>query len=54
MSSNHDMNPGDEVPPGTPYSGNNLCHRCSGEGEKEEKPCIYCGGTGLVITIVSG
>ena len=28
------MNPGDEVPPGTAYSGEDLCPECSGSGKK--------------------
>jgi len=48
------MNPGDEVPPGTPFSGGNLCSRCSGEGKRHDgTECRHCGGSGRVHTIIS-
>lgn len=56
MQNTNDPNmfPGDEVPPGTPGSGENLCRKCAGHGAREETPCLWCGGTGIVITFVSG
>ena len=45
-------NPGDEVPPGTPQSGEQLCRRCHGSGEADGKPCPDCGGSGMVTTLV--
>ena len=50
----NDMNPGDEAPPGTPGTGEDLCPKCSGSGKLENKPCEECGGTGKVITGISG
>lgn len=52
----NDMLPGDEVPPGTPYAGENLCRKCAGHGKRQEdeRACKNCGGTGIVYTIVSG
>jgi len=44
--------PGDEVPPGTPQSGENLCRRCAGTGQLEGRPCSDCGGSGVVTTLV--
>ncbi len=49
------MNPGDEVPPGTPGAGENLCPDCSGRGRlKNGEQCPTCGGTGRVMQAVSG
>ena len=47
------MNPGDEVPPGTPGAGENVCPVCGGSGKIEGKACTNCGGTGVVIEGVS-
>jgi DnaJ-class molecular chaperone len=44
--------PGDEVPPGTPQSGENICPRCSGKGQVGEQTCPECRGTGKVTTLV--
>ncbi len=48
------MNPGDEVPAGTPGSGENICPDCGGSGRRENAACPTCGGTGIVIEAVSG
>jgi DnaJ-class molecular chaperone len=45
-------NPGDEVPPGTPQSGENICRACNGSGRTDNGPCSNCGGTGTVTTLV--
>ncbi len=48
------MNPGDEVPPGSPASGENLCRACGGTGlDEDDEACPECGGTGRVIVAVS-
>jgi DnaJ-class molecular chaperone len=48
------MNPGDEVPPGSPASGENLCRACGGTGlNTDDEACPECGGTGRVIVAVS-
>ncbi len=47
------MNPGDEVPPGTPGAGENICPVCGGSGRQEGKPCPNCGGTGRVTEGIS-
>ncbi len=44
--------PGDEVPPQTPQSGENICRRCQGAGKIDGKPCPDCGGSGIVTTLV--
>ena len=48
------MNPGDEVPPGTPGAGGNICPECGGTGTRNGAACRTCGGTGTVIEAVSG
>ena len=47
-------NPGDQAPPGTPGTGENLCRDCSGTGKLQGKPCPTCGGTGRVIEGIGG
>ena len=48
------MNPGDEAPPGTPGTGENLCRQCGGKGRLEGgEPCPACGGSGKVIEGIS-
>ena len=44
--------PGDEVPPGTPQSGENVCWTCYGTGQFEDEPCPDCDGTGKVTTLI--
>jgi hypothetical protein len=46
--------PGDEAPPGTPGTGENLCGRCGGSGRIEASACPDCGGTGTVTTGIGG
>jgi DnaJ-class molecular chaperone len=50
------MNPGDEVPPGTPDSGENICPQCHGSGRLEggRDECPNCGGTGKIIQGIGG
>ena len=48
-----DMNPGDEAPPGSTQTGENVCDQCAGKGRQADgRRCENCGGTGKVITIV--
>ena len=50
-----DMNPGDEVPPGSPDSGENICPQCHGSGKLQGKgDCPNCGGTGKIIQGIGG
>lgn len=49
------MNPGDEAPPGTPGTGENICGHCAGKGRMPDgNECRECGGTGKVIEGVGG
>ena len=48
------MNPGDEVPSGTVYSGENLCPECGCSGKKEAEERANCGGTGKVPEPIGG
>jgi hypothetical protein len=48
------LNPGDEAPPGTPGTGENLCRRCGGSGQLEGRPCPDCGGSGKVTVGIGG
>ena len=52
--SNPDMNPGDEAPPGTPGTGENLCPECSGRGRIGDKKCPSCNGTGIIVQGIGG
>ncbi len=49
-----DMNPGDQAPPGTPGTGEDICPKCHGSGKLEDKPCENCGGTGYVVEGIGG
>jgi DnaJ-class molecular chaperone len=44
----------DQVPGGTPGSGENVCRKCNGSGKVDDKPCPDCGGTGKVTTGIGG
>lgn len=48
------MNPGDEAPPGTPGTGEDLCPVCHGAGRISNRPCENCGGTGKIIKGIGG
>ncbi len=49
------MNPGDEAPPGTPGTGEDICHECGGEGKLASgEACRECGGTGRVVRGIGG
>lgn len=48
------MNPGDEAPPGTPGTGEDICPECNGTGRIDDRRCINCGGTGKVIKGIGG
>ena len=48
------LNPGDDAPPGTPGTGEDVCPACHGTGRVEGGPCPDCGGTGKVIAGVGG
>jgi DnaJ-class molecular chaperone len=44
--------PGDEVPPGTPQTGEDVCPRCGGSGKLDGGECPDCEGSGTVIVNV--
>lgn len=49
------MHPGDEAPPGTPGTGEDVCPQCKGSGKDGAgQDCVNCGGTGKVIEGVGG
>ncbi len=48
------LNPGDDAPPGTPGTGEDVCAACHGTGRVEGEPCPDCGGAGKVIAGVGG
>ena len=52
--SNEDTASGDEAPPGTPGTGENLCRHCNGTGEHDGIPCPVCDGTGKVTEGLAG
>ncbi|GEP05347.1 hypothetical protein [Methylobacterium oxalidis] len=54
MDGTDPQKPGDEAPPGTPGSGENLCRRCGGSGKIGAETCPDCSGTGKVTTGVGG
>lgn len=53
MPEQPDLNPGDEVTPGTPQSGEAICPACQGAGRQDGGgPCPQCGGSGRIIALV--
>ena len=48
------MAPGDEAPPGTPGTGEDLCRTCGGSGRLNGGPCPECEGTGRVTRGIGG
>lgn len=48
------MAPGDEAPPGTPSTGENVCPQCGGTGRLGASACPNCEGTGKVIVGIGG
>jgi hypothetical protein len=48
------MSPGDEAPPGTPGTGENVCPRCGGSGKADGARCPECEGTGHVTSGIGG
>ncbi len=48
------MSPGDEAPPGTPGTGEDICPACKGSGQQDDKECRNCGGTGRIVEGIGG
>ena len=46
--------PGDEAPPGTPGTGENICRECNGSGKQDGDACPVCGGSGKVVEGIGG
>ena len=46
--------PGDEAPPGTAGTGEDVCPECHGTGRLDGSECVNCGGTGVVVEGVGG
>ena len=46
--------PGDDAPPGTPGTGEDICRVCNGEGKVGGETCTNCGGSGKVVGGVGG
>jgi len=47
------MAPGDEAPPGTPGTGEDVCPDCAGSGRGDGGACQTCLGRGRVIKAIS-
>lgn len=47
-------NPGDEAPPDTLGTGEDLCRDCSGTGRRDGDKCPNCNGTGRIIEGIGG
>lgn len=43
---------GDEVPVGSPQSGEDTCPACAGIGKIGTQPCDQCGGSGIITVLV--
>ena len=55
MSGNDDeMAPGDEAPPGTEGTGEDICPKCSGEGKVDGGDCPECAGSRRVVRGIGG
>ena len=52
--SQNQMNPGDEAPPGTKGTGEDVCPKCHGTGRIGSHPCEDCGGTGKIVRAIGG
>ena len=47
--------PGDEAPPGTPGTGEDICPECNGSGkDRSGAPCRNCEGTGRITKGIGG
>lgn len=47
--------PGDEVEPGTPDAGEDLCPECNGSGRLDDgQECPNCLGRGVILKVVGG
>lgn len=49
-----DMAPGDQAPPGTPSTGEDVCPQCGGSGRLGANACPNCLGSGKVTVGIGG
>jgi hypothetical protein len=49
-----DTAPGDDAPPGTPGTGEDVCPVCNGTGRVEGRVCENCDGAGRIIEGIGG
>jgi DnaJ-class molecular chaperone len=49
-----EMVPGDEAPPDSPSTGEDMCERCGGSGEVDGGTCPVCGGSGRIVEVIGG
>lgn len=49
-----DQATGDDAPPDTPGTGEDLCPQCNGSGRIDGNPCENCNGTGRVVEGIGG
>lgn len=45
---------GDEAPPGTPGTGEDVCPAWKGSGQLAAKPCPNCDGSGRIVKAIGG
>jgi hypothetical protein len=49
------LRPGDEAPPGTPGTGEDICPECNGSGKSARgEACPNCAGTGRIVRGIGG
>lgn len=48
------LNPGDEAPPGTTGTGDDVCPDCQGKGRIDGASCATCGGRGTITRAIGG
>jgi hypothetical protein len=54
MTPSDEIAPGDDAPPGTPGTGEDVCRVCNGSGRMGGEPCRNCDGTGKVTEGIGG
>lgn len=55
ISVNASINPGDDAPPGTPGTGEDICPVCRGSGKTSTgAECPNCGGSGKIVEGIGG
>jgi DnaJ-class molecular chaperone len=53
MAENRSPDRGEEAPPGTPGTGEDICPACRGTGRLDGDECVICAGTGVVVERVA-